>query len=148
MKYFAYTAFIEPSKLEDVAPGAEFAFIAHLPEWGLGFPHRDGAWGGALPSAKPDPGSTIWGAVFELSDAEVKAVNKAEKKEGRTPSTVEVMDRAGRRHEVLTHLFNGNGKRSGRLKPSDKYLTHMLNGARHWQLPAGWIAGLEEHLER
>ncbi len=33
--YFAYTARIAPQEMSDVAPGAEFQFIAHLPEWGL-----------------------------------------------------------------------------------------------------------------
>ena len=31
MLYFAYTARIEPSKMAEVAPGATFEFIAHLP---------------------------------------------------------------------------------------------------------------------
>ena len=51
--------------------------------------------------------------------------------------------------EVLVHLLdgaesnNGNGSRS----PSSEYLSLMVAGSRHWNLPVGWIAGLEEHLE-
>ncbi|MDH3470602.1 MAG: gamma-glutamylcyclotransferase, partial [Acidimicrobiia bacterium] len=141
--YFAYTSLIEPSKLDEVAPGAEFAFIAHLPEWGLGFPYKNG--GGGLPSAAPEPGATVWGAVFELSRPQMKAIDQAEKKEGRKPATVEVMDRGGRRHDVTAHLHETNGKK---YKPDAAYLRSMVRGSKHWQLPVGWIAGLEEHLSR
>jgi gamma-glutamylcyclotransferase (GGCT)/AIG2-like uncharacterized protein YtfP len=143
--YFAYTSLIEPKALDDVCPGAQFSFIAHLPEFGLGFPYKNGNWEGGLPSAKPQPGSTVWGAVFELSKSQVKAVDELEASEGRTPTTLEVMDRGGRRHEVRAYMHNGksNGKA---VKPSAAYVRQMLHGGRHWQLPAGWIAGLEEHL--
>ncbi len=36
--YFAYSARIAPDRMAEAAPGAEFQFIAHLPEWGLQFP--------------------------------------------------------------------------------------------------------------
>lgn len=146
MQYFAYTASIAPDRLTGIAPGARFAFIAHLPEWRLVFPYKNGEWNGALPSAQPEPGNTVWGAVFELTKAELNAVDGVETAEGRSLSKVEIMDRSGRRHTVVTHLATGNG--GTKAKPSAEYLRLMLQGGRHWQLPAGWIAGLEEHLQR
>ncbi len=146
VQYFAYTASIDPNRLDDVAPGAQFAFIAHLPEWRLVFPYKNGQWDGALPSARPEPGNTVWGAVFELSKSELKALDSIEAAEGRALTEVEIMDRHGRRHAVVTHLASENG--ATRAKPSADYLRLMLQGGRHWQLPAGWIAGLEEHLQR
>jgi hypothetical protein len=80
-----------------------------------------------------------------LTKAELQAVDGLESGEGRALTTVEIMDRNGRRHDVVTHLHNGNG--NGELKPSAEYLELMLEGGRHWHLPAGWIAGLEEHLQ-
>jgi hypothetical protein len=58
------------------------------------------------------------------------------------------MDRTGRRHQVTVHLVEGappNG--NGAASPSREYLELMVAGSRHWSLPVGWIAGLEEHLE-
>ena len=144
--YFAYTALVAPDRMTATAPGAEFSFIAHLPEWRLVFPMKNGAWDGGLPSARPDPGNTVWGVVFEISKSDLKALNNAEAEESREPATVEIMDRNGRRHEVTTHLHSG--KTNGEYRPSSKYLTLMLAGGRHWSLPAGWLAGLEEHLQR
>jgi len=144
--YFAYTALVSPDKLAELAPDAEFSFIAHLPEWKLVFPYENGQWRGGLPSATPGSGNTVWGVVFQLSKSALAAIDANEKAEGRTRATVEIMDRNGRRHEAVTHLFDGslNGDRS----PSADYLRMMLVGGRHWKLPAGWIAGLEEHLQR
>jgi hypothetical protein len=55
--YFAYDATIDPTKLAGVAPGAQFQFIAHLPEWRLTFPIPNGD--GSLPSVRPESGNTV-----------------------------------------------------------------------------------------
>jgi hypothetical protein len=148
--YFAYDARISPGKMSEVAPHAQFKFIAHLPEWGLEFPIANDAWGGALPAVKPETGSTVWGAVYEIPQTDLAMLNEAEAREQRTSHTVEAMDRTGRRHQVVVHLLDGdasvNGNGSGR--PSADYLRLMVDGSRHWSLPFGWIAGLEEHLEK
>ena len=147
--YFAYNARISPDQMKETAPKAEFKFIAHLPEWGLDFPIADETWGGALPAVKPEPGSTVWGAVYELTKTDLAAVDALEAGEQRASQTVEAMDRTGKRHQVLVHLLDGaattNGNGTGR--PSSEYLRLMVSGSRHWSLPVGWIAGLEEHLE-
>ncbi len=131
--------------MAEVAPGAQFQFIAHLPEWGLDFPIDIGDWGGALPTVVPQTGSTVWGAVFTIPDKEFRGLDAAEAGESRVANTVEAMDRNGKRHRVTIHVHDGNG--NGRRTPSTEYLEVMLRGSRHWSLPAGWIAGLEEHLQ-
>jgi hypothetical protein len=142
MLYFAYDATIDPDRIAGVAPGAEFQFIAHLPEWRLTFPILNGD--GSLPSVHPESGNTVWGAVFRLPASEVPGLNEAQALEGRVPTTVQAMDREGRRHDVLVHVAettNGEGP------PEPEYLRQMVAGGRHWRLPAGWVASLEEHLE-
>ncbi|RPI23018.1 MAG: gamma-glutamylcyclotransferase [Actinobacteria bacterium] len=132
--------------MSEVAPGAEFQFIAHLPQWALDFTIDGNGWNGALPDVHPDEGSTVWGAVFKVPDRQAAALHAIEQEEGRRASTVEAMDRMGKRHLVTTHVSadrNGNGA----VAPSPEYLRLMLSGSRHWSLPAGWIAGLEEHLD-
>jgi gamma-glutamylcyclotransferase (GGCT)/AIG2-like uncharacterized protein YtfP len=147
--YFAYNARISPDQMADAAPGAEFQFIAHLPEWGLDFPISGKAWGGALPAIKPESGSTVWGAVYKLAKNDFANLDALELSEQRSSETVEAMDRTGKRHQVVVHLLDGarstNG--NGSNHPSSAYLSLMVAGSRHWNLPVGWIAGLEEHLE-
>jgi len=135
--------------MKEVAPGASFQFIAHLPEWGLEFPIANDTWGGALPAVKPESGSTVWGAVYEIKDADLARLNEVEAMEQRAAETVEAMDRNGRRHQVLVHLLDGKASANGNgsSRPSAEYLRLMVDGSKHWSLPFGWIAGLEEHLE-
>ncbi|NND02413.1 MAG: gamma-glutamylcyclotransferase [Acidimicrobiia bacterium] len=142
--YFAYTARISPDEMANVSPGAEFQFIAHLPQWGLDFPMKNGTWGGGLPTVKPEEGSTVWGAVFDVPEDEYEELDAVETSEKRTATTVEAMDRTGKRHQVTVHLHEG--RRNGTYDPSAEYVQLMLSGSKHWSLPAGWIAGLEEHL--
>ncbi len=147
--YFAYNARISPDQMAIAAPGAEFRFIAHLPEWGLEFPISDKSWGGSLPAIKPESGSTVWGAVYERAESDLDGLDKVETSEQRISTTMEAMDRSGRRHQVVVHLLEGSGTANGNgsHRPSSEYLQLMVAGSRHWSLPVGWIAGLEEHLE-
>ena len=87
----------------------------------------------------------MWGAVFSVPDAELHALDAIESAEQRIATTVEAMDRTGRRHQVLVHRCETNG--NGSYRPSPRYIKMMLDGSRHWSLPAGWIAGLEEYLQ-
>ncbi len=134
--------------MAEAAPGAEFEFIAHLPEFGLEFPVESDDWGGAIPTVAPTTGSTVWGAVFQIGDRELAALDELELGEQRVRTTVEAMDRMGRRHQVVVHVHDPNGSSTnGANPPSTEYLEIMLDGSKHWSLPAGWIAGLEEHLQ-
>ena len=140
--YFAYDANIEPRRLADLAPGAAFEFIAHLPEWKMEYPIPNGD--GGLPSVRPLPGNTVWGAVFSVKASDLTAIDEIEANEGRVRETTQAMDRAGHRHDVVTHV-----SRSGHdedLVPERSYVRLMVDGGRHWKLPAGWVAALEEHL--
>lgn len=142
--YFAYTARIAPDRMAEASPGAEFEFVAHLPEWRLDFPIDGNGWGGALPNAMPAAGSTVWGVVYTVPDDELDAIDAVEREEGRSRSSVTAIDRTGRRHTVTTHV--ADAPNSASADPSVRYVTIMLTGCRHWSLPAGWIAGLEDHI--
>lgn len=144
MLYFAYTTLIEPAVMADAAPDSEFQFVAHLPETQLIFPYNNGKWKGGLPSVKAEPGNTVWGAIFEVPSEQMSSLDVAEKEEGRVRVTVSAMDRSGKRHEVQTHVHEENGGKQH--KPSAKYMEVVVRGSRHWQLPAGWVAGLEEYV--
>jgi hypothetical protein len=132
---------MEPNRLRLVAPAAEFRFIAHLPEWRLHFPISSGD--GGLPSVKPQSGNTVWGAVFDLAPPELHRLNADQAREGRVARTTQAMDREGHRHQVVVHVCESP---NGEYRPEPAYLNLMVAGGRHWHLPAGWVASLEEHL--
>ncbi len=141
--YFAYNANIDPQRIVGLAPGASFEFIAHLPEWKMEFTILNGA--GGLPSVRPLPGNTVWGAIFSVPNKELAAIDEQEAAEGRIRTVAQAMDREGRRHEVVTHV--SEAATEAEHDPEKSYLKLMVQGGRHWKLPTGWVASLEEHLE-
>ena len=48
-------------------------------------------------------------------------------------------------HDVVTHVANRKPRSS--LTPEARHVRSMVVGGRHWKLPAGWVAALEEHLD-
>ena len=137
MLYFAYGSFLDPELLSSIAPNAKFLHIAHLPEAKLVFPTADGR-----PSVRPIAGNTVWGAIFEIDAKESALIEKAEAAEGRTPrSDLRAVDRAGNKYEVVTFCHDSPGEEH---KPDPKYMEQVVKGARHWSLPTGWVAGLED----
>ena len=141
--YFAYDANIDPDRITGLAPGATFEFIAHLPEWKMEFSILNGD--GGLPNVRPLPGNTVWGAIFSVPDAELPAIDDQEAAEGRVRTTTQAMDREGRRHDVVTHVSGDSAEADHQPEPG--YLQLMVRGGRHWKLPTGWVASLEEHLD-
>lgn len=138
--YFAYASLLDPQQLSEAAPGATFLFSAHFPETRLVFV-ANGA--GPVASLVESPGSTVWGAVFEVPRAEVAQLAAIEAREGRVPTwEMKAVDRAGNKHDCLAFITDSAGTEPE--KPSPEYLATMIHGARHWDLPAGWVVGLED----
>lgn len=141
--YFAYGSLLDPDRISDAAPGATFLFTAHFPETRLDFVTSEL---GPVPTLVKESGNTVWGGVFEIPADDVDRLTKAERSEGRVPGfDVKAVDREGNKYECLT--FVAVDTPNGELRPTADYLAAMVNGARHWNLPAGWVMGLEDLAE-
>lgn len=133
---------LDPDRLASVAPGARLVAVAHLPETRLVFRIDRPDLGGGLPSVEQAAGHTVWGAVFDVPDGELAALDAVEGSEGRRRvDGFRAVDRDGTPYEVWTHVA---AERGTETVPSSAYLRHVLAGARALGLPTGWIIGLEE----
>jgi hypothetical protein len=95
---------------------------------------------------RAEAGNTVWGAVFELANGALEAIDAAETAEGRIQTQdFKAVDREGRRHSVVTHAHATEVANDRR--PSRDYMSLIVQGGRHWGLPTGWVAGLEEYVE-
>jgi gamma-glutamylcyclotransferase (GGCT)/AIG2-like uncharacterized protein YtfP len=142
--YFAYTSMIDPDEIARVAPGARFHLIAHLPEAKMLFEMANGRWPGAIPTVVAEEGNSVWGAVFEVTKAQLAAIDAEEARNGRVPTQeFSAVDREGRRYRVATHVVADGTS----AEPDHDYLEHMLAGCRHWDLPMGWMLNIEDILE-
>ncbi|HEU4318960.1 MAG TPA: gamma-glutamylcyclotransferase family protein [Acidimicrobiia bacterium] len=142
--YFAYGSFLDPVRISTAAPGSKFLFTAHFPETKLDFAHS--ATDGVVPTLTKESGHTVWGGVFEIPAESVDSLTEAERAEGREPGfDVKAVDREGNKYDCLT--FVTKAAPNGEQRPSAEYLDSMIEGARHWNLPAGWVMGLEDLTE-
>lgn len=142
--YFAYGSLLDPDRIAEAAPGSRFLFTAHFPETRLGF--VDSSENGAIPTLTKEDGHTVWGGVFEIPDDAVDSLIRAEKEEGREPGfDAKAVDREGNKYDCLA--FVAVGEPNEAFHPSAEYLESMISGARHWNLPAGWVMGLEDLAE-
>ena len=88
----------------------------------------------------PEPGSEVWGVVYEVSKSDSLALDR---KEGVNVGayarrTVAVVTPTGDPLNVMTYCVVD---RLNPLAPSQDYFDLILRGARNWSLP-------EDHIER
>lgn len=141
--YFAYGSLLDPDRISEAAPGSKFQFTAHFPETKLDFVPSDE---GPVPTLVKESGHTVWGGVFEIPEDQIASLTAVERGEGRTPGfDVKAVDREGNKYDCLT--FVAVERPNGQLRPTAGYLAAMVRGARYWNLPAGWVMGLEDLAE-
>ena len=141
--YFAYGSLLDPDRMSTASPGSRFLFTAHYPETRLDFVVNGD---GAIPTLVKESGHTVWGAVFEIPEEDIASLTAVEKAEGRKPGfEAKAVDREGNKHDCLT--FTARIGANGATDPDPAYLAFMISGAKHWNLPAGWVMGLEDLAE-
>ena len=150
MLYFAYGSNMHSAQMKERCPAATFVCRAKLPAHRLGFTLKSVSRDCGVADVLPDQTKDVWGVVYELPDSELKNLDK---KEGYRP---------GRRYEhnqytrqdhyvwtegdanrpLLVALYLGNPQLDPPL-PSDDYKRLIVDGAKHWNLPADYIRQLE-----
>lgn len=153
MLYFAYGSNLDPAQLDSRCPRWRFVAVARLDDHRLAITRESSVRRCGVADVIPAPGESVWGAIFDVDDAGMKRLDEAE---GFAPGreanaytrrqiTVVAVDGAGgagdRRVEVETYIANKD--KSPPPPPSPEYLSQILRGARHWNLPPGHIARIE-----
>ena len=151
MLYFAYGSNLDPDQMRERCPGSHVVGLAELPDHRLTFPLYSERWGGGAAGVARAHGSTVWGALYELSETDLAALDRFEGWKG-----------AGDHHNLydrelvtvaLTRADDGSVPRRVRAytyfartlnptPPSRRYLDAVLKGARHHRLPSEYIDGL------
>lgn len=117
-------------------------FTAHYPETRLAFAAPEEGSSQPRATLVRDPAHTVWGGVFEVPGGQVDQL-VATLGEGRaTRFDQKAVDREGNKYDCLT--FVASGHPTGDHRPDDEYVDAMIRGARHWNLPVGWVLGLED----
>ncbi len=144
MKYFAYASNMHPGQMNKRAPGAVFVARARLPDHTLVFPRHSDFWEGGVGSFVPAPGQSVWGVVYEITHQDKEGLDRYEgvRQGAYDWIEVEVMTEASLALKVMTYKATAQGH----YRPSAKYVEHILEGARHWDLSADCLTWWQRQL--
>ncbi|HWP24408.1 MAG TPA: gamma-glutamylcyclotransferase family protein [Candidatus Binatia bacterium] len=140
MYYFAYGSNMNWAQMRRRCPSAKFVCVARLAEYAFGITRHSRLRNCGTANVFPSPGREVWGVVYEVSDADLAALDRFED---------------GYRREVLPVCALGDGTHPIQAlvyvaeieqhvpPPNAEYKRLMIEGGRHWNLPASYLAALE-----
>lgn len=128
--YFAYGANLSKKQMRERCPDCKPKFIATLPNYKLIFTGWSRQWRGGTASIKAARGEKVFGAVYEVSEKDLRLLDKYEG----YPATynrvkVLVFDEDGTAVETFTYVKTGQTEET---TPSPDYLTIVQQGCRDW----------------
>ena len=150
MLYFAYGSNMEWAQMKQRCSLAKFVCRAKLPAHRLAFTLRSCKRGCGVADILRDEAKEVWGIVYELSQDELKNLDKDEDFSPRRPDNQNEYTRENHyvwregdaKRLLLVSLYRGHPQANPPL-PDFDYKSLIVEGARHWQLPADYIRELE-----
>ena len=150
MLYFAYGSNMHSAQMMERCPSATFVCRAKLPFHRIAFTLKSIERECGVADVLYDEGKGVWGVVYELSENELKDLDKDEsfrpgRRDDQNKYTREkhyVWPEGDVKRALLVWLYRGHPQLDPPL-PSHEYKKLIVEGARHWNLPAEYIRELE-----
>ena len=132
MYYFAYGSNLNQKQMLERCPDSKPRFIATLPNYKLVFVGWSRQRRGGVASIKPFRGEKVLGAIYEVSDRDLRQLDS---KEGYPDNynrlKVTVFKEKGEPVEAITYI---KARQSEETPPSPEYLSIIQQGYRDWGL--------------
>lgn len=151
MLYFAYGSNLDPDQMQRRCPGHIVVGLGALHDYKLVFPRHSHDWGGGVASVQPSHAATVWGVVYDLTDAHLATLDTYEgfhspgdphnayEREGVYVELTRPDDGSvPRRVRVQVYV----GRPANPTPPSRRYLDAIVKGAKHHRLPAEYVASM------
>jgi gamma-glutamylcyclotransferase len=142
--YFAYGSNMDEGEIRDHCPSCRYLGTACLEEHRLAFTRRSIRSGTGVADVLPAPGHEVWGALYELDDKDLDALDS---KEGRGWAYAREQKRVrlstdGSEHDAI--IYTVVLKEPAEVPPSRHYLIRLIAAAEHRALPEAYVATLEQ----
>jgi len=143
MLYFSYGSFLDYETLKKHCPNARIVGKAILPNWEVQFNFLSRTYNGGVTGIEPAIGRIVRGVVYDVPDEEIIKLDKVEGvPEGiYFRQTIIVVDERGNPVKAASYRTT-NPK--GPYKPTKKYLSLMIKGARDHGLDEEYVKELEK----
>jgi gamma-glutamylcyclotransferase (GGCT)/AIG2-like uncharacterized protein YtfP len=130
-------------------PSVRFVGIARLPDHTLAFTRTSEKRNCGVADAMSERGAQVWGVVYEIDDIDVGRLDRSEGfQPGRETNSYTrrecIVFRDGDDKQPLTVSTYFADPQPNPPLPNHEYKNLILSGARHWSLPAHYIADLEK----
>ena len=132
MYYFAYGSNLNQKQMRERCPDSQPRFMATLPNYKLIFVGWSRQWRGGVASLRSFRGEKAFGAVYEISDRDLRRLDSDEGYPGSTNRlNVTVFNEDGEPIQAVTYIKAGQSEET---PPSPQYLSIVQQGYRDWRL--------------
>ncbi len=140
MYYFAYGSNLNWLQMQRRCPSSRFICTARLPGYQFGITRHSRLRDCGTANVFPVTGKEVWGAVFDVSDGDLKVMDGFEDGYRREILSVDPIGSNSPPLDVLVYVAEIEIHVP---LPSAEYKRLILQGAKRWQLPASYLAMLE-----
>jgi gamma-glutamylcyclotransferase len=127
MYYFAYASNLSKKQMRARCLNSKPMFVVTLPNYKLTFTGWSRKWHGGVATIKSFRGEKVRGAIYEVSDACLRQLDKHEP--GYVRFNVTVYDEDNEPHQAVTYIKSGQLEES---LPSKEYGEVIRRGYRDW----------------
>ncbi len=132
MYYFAYGSNLNRKQMLERCPESKPKFIATLPNYQLVFVGWSRQWRGGVASIKPFRGGKVLGAIYEVSDRDLRRLDSYEGyPRNYNKLNVTVFNEDGEPIQAITYIKAGQSEEA---QPSPQYLSVIQQGYRDWEI--------------
>jgi gamma-glutamylcyclotransferase len=125
--YFAYASNLSKQQMQTRCPGCKPAFVATLPNFKIIFTVWSREWRGGKATIRSFRGEKVRGAIYDVSEACLRQLDRFEADYERL--NVTVFDEDNEPHQAITYIKSGQLEES---RPSEKYGEIIRQGYRDW----------------
>ena len=151
MFYFAYGSNLDLMQMQLKCPDAQFVSTARLDGYKICFPRRSFVRDCAVISIEPEAGESVWGALYEIEDRNLKRLDEREgynprrdrEKNSRYRLTVQVESSDER--SVSAAVYVAVPSENPGL-PTPQYIGYLVASAAECGLPKSHMVKLAGHI--
>jgi gamma-glutamylcyclotransferase (GGCT)/AIG2-like uncharacterized protein YtfP len=145
-KYFAYGSNISLKQMTHRCPSAKTYSKGVLKEYRIIFPIWSKRWGGGAAGIRPEQGRQVEGVVYELSEEDLKTLDKFEAVDKGLyyRKEIKVIVEDGSSLEAWVYITTSQ---DSSYPPSKRYLDTIIEGAREHDLSEEFMEYLKSLIE-
>jgi gamma-glutamylcyclotransferase len=138
--YFAYGSNLNWPQMQRRCPSSRFVCVGRLTDYDFGITRHSRLRDCGTANVFPAPGKEVWGAVYDISEAELLILDSFEDGYRREILSIYPQENGEAHLEALVYVA---AIEENVPRPNAEYCRLIIEGARHWKLPTSYLLRLE-----